>query len=452
MNKAFIIGVLCLTAIASAQAVSWAVIVAGSNGYGNYRHQADACHAYQIVKKNGIPEERIIIMHYDDIAHNSQNPFKGQVFNKPTAAGTPGIDVYAGCGKDYTGNTVSADNFIHVITGNASAVAGVGNGKVLQSGAEDNVFIYFTDHGGPNIIAFPVGAYLQSSRLNAALKTMHDRKMFKKLVFYLEACESGSMFSGLLPSNINVYATTAANPTESSWGFYCPPEDKINGKTIGSCLGDEYSIQWMEDTDTNGPLETLATQFTTVKAKTLKSHVMQYGDVSFTSLNIGQFQGQKYNTSEFASPFVNLGSPVVASGTPVTRESAGAVPSRDIPMHLAYYRYLRAEKTDLVAAHAAASDLLAHINGRMKTDKMFMQIAEAFVANDAQEFLNRASVNAAECGSCCEQGHAAVELACGGYGEYGMNYIKVVNNICALNANNAAFGRVLANKIASVCA
>jgi hypothetical protein len=35
MNKAFIIGVLCLTAIASAQAVSWAVIVAGSNGYGN---------------------------------------------------------------------------------------------------------------------------------------------------------------------------------------------------------------------------------------------------------------------------------------------------------------------------------------------------------------------------------------------------------------------------------
>jgi hypothetical protein len=29
---------------------------------GNYRHQADACHAYQIVKKNGIPEERIIIM------------------------------------------------------------------------------------------------------------------------------------------------------------------------------------------------------------------------------------------------------------------------------------------------------------------------------------------------------------------------------------------------------
>ena len=35
----------------------WAVLVAGSSGYGNYRHQADICHAYQIMKKNGIPED-----------------------------------------------------------------------------------------------------------------------------------------------------------------------------------------------------------------------------------------------------------------------------------------------------------------------------------------------------------------------------------------------------------
>jgi legumain len=451
MNKIFIVAALCLTAIASANAASWAVIVAGSNTYSNYRHQADACHAYHIVKNNGIPEERIIIMHYDDIAHNSRNPFQGQVFNKPTAAGTPGVDVYAGCGKDYTGSSVTADNFINVITGNAAAVKG-GNGKVLKSGPEDNVFIYFTDHGGPNIIAFPVGPYLQSSRLNSALKQMYDKKMYKKLVFYLEACESGSMFAGLLPSNINVYATTAANPTESSWGFYCPPQDKINGKSIGSCLGDEYSIQWMEDTDNNGVLQSLATQFTTVKAKTLKSHVMQYGDVSFTELNIGQFQGEKYNTSEFASPFINLGSPVVPA-TQIDRDAAGAVPSRDIPMHLAYYRYLRADKSDLAAQHEAASELLAHINGRVKTDKMFMQIAASFVPGNVQEFLSRPSANADSCGSCCEQGHAAVERACGGYGDsYGMNYIKVVNNICALNANHVSFGTVLANKIASICA
>mgnify|MGYP003310343397 CR=1 FL=1 len=75
----------------------WAVIVAGSNSFANYRHQADACHAYQIMKKNGVPESNIILMMYDDIAGNAMNPFPGQVFNKPTAAGVPGVDVYDGC-------------------------------------------------------------------------------------------------------------------------------------------------------------------------------------------------------------------------------------------------------------------------------------------------------------------------------------------------------------------
>jgi legumain len=61
----------------------WAVLVAGSNTYGNYRHQADIFHAYQIMKKNGIPEDQIITLAYDDIANNRQNPFPGKVYNQP---------------------------------------------------------------------------------------------------------------------------------------------------------------------------------------------------------------------------------------------------------------------------------------------------------------------------------------------------------------------------------
>ena len=55
----------------------WAVLVAGSNGYYNYRHQADICHAYHILRRNGIPDERIIVMMYDDIANNTNNPTQG---------------------------------------------------------------------------------------------------------------------------------------------------------------------------------------------------------------------------------------------------------------------------------------------------------------------------------------------------------------------------------------
>jgi len=98
------------------------VIVAGSSGYFNYRHQADACHAYNTLRADGIPASNIILMIYNDIASDPSNPYPGKLFNKPTANGVPGVDVYQGCEPDYTGNEVTPHNFLAVLTGNISAV------------------------------------------------------------------------------------------------------------------------------------------------------------------------------------------------------------------------------------------------------------------------------------------------------------------------------------------
>ena len=78
----------------------------------NYRHQADVCHAYQVVRAKGIPEDHIIVMAYDDIAQNRQNKFPGKVFNKPTEKGTPGVDVYAGCNINWRGDDVNAGRLL----------------------------------------------------------------------------------------------------------------------------------------------------------------------------------------------------------------------------------------------------------------------------------------------------------------------------------------------------
>ena len=84
-----------LAAIASAVDTSnhWAVIMAGSNTYGNYRHQADTHHAVQIMLANGIPRNQIIHLAYNDIANSRRNPFPGQIFNKPDPTGA-GVNVY----------------------------------------------------------------------------------------------------------------------------------------------------------------------------------------------------------------------------------------------------------------------------------------------------------------------------------------------------------------------
>jgi legumain len=63
----------------------------------------------------------------------------------------------------------------------------------------------------------------------------------------VEACESGSIFEGLLPKNINIYATTASNAVENSWAAYCPGDHPSVPSEYETCLGDVYSISWLED-------------------------------------------------------------------------------------------------------------------------------------------------------------------------------------------------------------
>ena len=122
---------------------------------------------------------------------------------------------------------------------------------MLKSTSTSKVFVYFTDHGAPGLIAFPT-QYLYADQLNEAVQTMHHKGMYEQLVFYIEACESASMFRDL-QANIGVAAMTASNAKESSWATYCPPDDVVNGVSIGTCLGDLFSVNWMEDTEANNP-------------------------------------------------------------------------------------------------------------------------------------------------------------------------------------------------------
>ena len=69
--------------------------------------------------------------------------------------------------------------------------------------------------GAKGLVAFP-NETLHATTFIQTLKKMHEKKKFHQMVIYIEACESGSMFKGLLPSNINIYGTTASNSTHSS--------------------------------------------------------------------------------------------------------------------------------------------------------------------------------------------------------------------------------------------
>ena len=127
--------------------------------------------------------------------------------------------------------------------------------------------------------------------LDSTLQKMKTLGLFDQLVFYLETCESGSMFTNLTTDG-SIYAVTASNATQSSYAAYCGSDATVDGKSIGTCLSDLFATNWMTDT-TNADIsiETLSTQYDVVMGLTELSPVLKFGDESFISEPIGDFQG-----------------------------------------------------------------------------------------------------------------------------------------------------------------
>jgi len=173
--KVFALALICMT-FGVALSANYAVIVAGSNGFYNYRHQADVCHAYHIMINHGIPADNIILMSYNDVAKSSQNPFPNTLYNRPSGT-QEGVDYNKGCIIDYQGSSVTPANFLAILEGDKSKVKG-GNGRVLESGENDQVFLNFADHGGSGLIAFP-SHYLYAKDLISTFAKMTEMKKYK---------------------------------------------------------------------------------------------------------------------------------------------------------------------------------------------------------------------------------------------------------------------------------
>ncbi|GFQ04022.1 vacuolar-processing enzyme [Phtheirospermum japonicum] len=411
----------------------WAVLVAGSNGFGNYRHQADVCHAYQILKRGGIKDENIIVFMYDDIATNDLNPRKGVIINHPT-----GDDVYAGVPKDYTGEQVTAENLYAVILGDKSAVKG-GSGKVVNSKPGDRIFIYYSDHGGPGVLGMPNMPYLYAKDFIDVLKKKHASGTYGEMVLYIEACESGSVFEGMMPDDLNIYVTTASNAEESSWGTYCPGMEPSPPPEYITCLGDLYSVAWMEDSEShNLQRETIKQQYQQVKDRTSNyntynagSHVMEYGNKSIKSEKVYLYQGFDPAT-ENLPPNRIIGS----------RHRMDVVNQRDADLLFLWERYKKLEHSE--EEKAALLKLITdtilhrkHLDGSI--DIIGLVLFGPGKGPSLLKSVRGRGLPLADDWDCLKSTVRLFEAHCGSLTQYGMKHMRAFANICNNGVSLAQF-------------
>ena len=386
---------IALFVLALAVADNWAVLVAGSDGFWNYRHQADVSHAYQIMRRGGIPADHIITMMYNDVAFDWGNPFYGQLYNRP---GDDSPDVYSGVIVDYEDNDVSPENFVKVMLGDDST-----GRKVLKSTENDNVFLFFSDHGAPDLICFP-NEHFHKEDFQNTLKQMHDKKMYKHFVLYIEACYSGSMAVDF-PEDLGISIVTAANEEESSWGWYCGDEAVVKGKNLDTCLGDEFSVFWMEDTDKGEQrTETLEEQWNRIHDGVTKSHPSRYGDTSFQNDVIGLYMGFPEEKSTY------------------NHQTSEAWDSRDAKFLYLYHKYTRTEGSEKAKYEKLYLEELSlrqqidrYINSFAKESKLYSPKVEGKINRECYE----AAIDQME--------------AIFGHNDYNYKYYHVLANMCVQN-------------------
>lgn len=400
----------------------WAVLVAGSSGYGNYRHQADVCHAYQILRKGGVKEENIVVFMYDDIAKNILNPRPGVIINHPK-----GENVYAGVPKDYTGDQVTTENFFAVLLGNKTAVTG-GSRKVIDSKPKDHIFIYYSDHGGPGVLGMPNLPYLYAGDFIKVLKKKHASSSYSKMVIYVEACESGSIFEGLMPEDLNIYVTTASNAVENSWGTYCPGMEPSPPPEYITCLGDLYSVSWMEDSETHNLMkETIKDQYEVVKARTSNSnkfnegsHVMEYGDMTFKDENLFLYQG-------FDPSNANITNRLLWPGP------KAAVNQRDADLLFMWKRYeqLNGGSEEKLRVLREIKETVVHRKHLDSSIDFIGKLVFGFESGPSMLGAARSSGQPlVEDWDCLKRMVQVYESQCGSLTQYGMKYMRAFANIC----------------------
>ena len=119
----------------------WALLIAASTGWGNYRFQADVFAMYQILKKHGYDDKHIILICEDDLAYNEKNVEPGVIRVKDD-----GENLYDSSAIDYKLSDLTAEDIRCILQGKQSDRLP----NVIRATENDNVFIFWSSHGENN--------------------------------------------------------------------------------------------------------------------------------------------------------------------------------------------------------------------------------------------------------------------------------------------------------------
>ena len=180
----------------------WALLIAASKGWANYRFQADVFAMYQLLRQHGYDDDHIVLICQDDVARHKNNPYQNALYVSES-----GPNVYNQSAIDYCLDSLSVNDISDILHGNYSERLP----QVIDATGSDNVFIFWSGHGLPGSMDFGGTQTMTYPKMKDILQGTPHRKM----LFAIEACYSGGLgqYCQGLPGTVFI---TASTPYEAS--------------------------------------------------------------------------------------------------------------------------------------------------------------------------------------------------------------------------------------------
>lgn len=190
----------------------WALLVAASEQWSDYRFQADVLDFYQLLRRNGIDDDHIVLILENDLADNDRNPYPGIIQSEKD-----GADLNQDVRLDYQLHTLQPADIVDILNGRKSDRLP----HVIESGSADNVLVFWSGHGTPGQFVwckdrpeFTRNGFTRAL-FQQAVEEMAAAGRYRKLLWLAETCYSASVTSACegIPG---VMAIAAAQAQETS--------------------------------------------------------------------------------------------------------------------------------------------------------------------------------------------------------------------------------------------
>lgn len=255
----------------------WALLVATSCGWENYRHQADVLNMYQILRQHGYDDDHIVLIIEDDLTNHSKNPTPGVIRSR-----VGGENVRQGAVIDYHSSQLKPSDLTDILLGRSSDRLP----EVFHADSDDNVLIFWSGHGSPTGMNWMSDDLFSHADADAMLGALERAGSYRRLLWLAETCYSGGVASAV-ENHKGMLSFTAANAHETS-------KADVHDLDMDVWLTNRFTAT-LHDCLTTDASISMRDLYYRLFQNTVGSHVCVFGANGYGNLyrnNMGEFVGK----------------------------------------------------------------------------------------------------------------------------------------------------------------